>query len=116
MATEDIPDVIPGSAVTGGQDTVWEDRPRTLKDILSSSRLPLTVRLHRGDLARHVQGWPDHAHLLRVVEVRRRQIVIGRQMQWDKRTNDYVATGDQLEIPALYKGRHSSHYITSFYT
>ncbi|XP_041357331.1 uncharacterized protein LOC121374331 [Gigantopelta aegis] len=104
MAAEDIPDVIPGSSATGGQDSVWDDRPRSLQEILASSRLPVPVKLHKGDVSSYLPAWPDHGDVIRVLEVRRRQIVIGRQMQWDKRTNDYVATGDHLEIPALYKG------------
>ena len=105
MEADDVPGVIPESSNKCGQASVWEDKPRPLKEILSSTRLPCTLKLHQGDLSKCLPNWPEHADVVRVTDLRRCQIVIGREMEWDKGTNDYVPTGEQLEIPALYKGK-----------
>ncbi|CAG5126386.1 unnamed protein product [Candidula unifasciata] len=42
--------------------------------------------------------------VLQIHEVTRKKIMLARKMTWDKRQNDYVVTGGQMEIPASIKG------------
>ncbi|XP_046576695.1 LOW QUALITY PROTEIN: uncharacterized protein LOC124284634 [Haliotis rubra] len=86
------------------KDIVWDDRPRTLRQIMTSCRLPFHVKIHRGDLSKYIPASSDQNDVLHVLEVRRRKIVLGRRLQWEKRANDYTVTGDQLDIPASFKG------------
>lgn len=42
--------------------------------------------------------------VLHIDEIVRKKIILGRKMTWDKRQNDYVVTGGQMEIPASVRG------------
>ncbi|BFY99729.1 hypothetical protein BsWGS_02769 [Bradybaena similaris] len=42
--------------------------------------------------------------VLHIDEIVRKKIILGRKMTWDRRQNDYVVTGGQMEIPASVRG------------
>ncbi|OWF49836.1 uncharacterized protein LOC110451178 [Mizuhopecten yessoensis] len=90
---------------------LWEDSPRLLKDMMSTSRLPFTAKVHTGDIGSYVPAWTspegageDEEEVLHVIETRRKKAVVARKMQWDRQTGDYAACGNGVEIPATYKG------------
>ncbi|XP_060075042.1 uncharacterized protein LOC132554749 [Ylistrum balloti] len=91
---------------------LWEDTPRLLKDMMSTSRLPFTAKVHTGDIGSYVSAWTSpegtgddpEDEVLHVVETRRKKAVVVRKMQWDRQTGDYAACGNRVEIPATYKG------------
>lgn len=94
------------------KEFVWEEKPRLLKDVLSTSRLPFTAKLHTGDIGVYVPKWADPEgvgtngeEILQVMETTRRKAVVVRKMQWNRQTGDYAICGSGVEIPATYKGR-----------
>ncbi|RUS73078.1 hypothetical protein EGW08_019159 [Elysia chlorotica] len=50
------------------------------------------------------KGARDEETILQIHETRRKKIILARKMTWEKRQNDYVVTGEQVEIPASFKG------------
>ena len=125
-------------------ELLWEDKRRTLRELVSSYRLPLAVKLKSGDISKYIKegsksngqsngqsnkptstsdagldsppgpcdskdSCVDRAGedvVLQVHETRRKKIVLARKMTWEKRQNDYVVSGEQVEIPASIKGRY----------
>ena len=51
------------------------------------------------------KGTRDEEMVLQIHEMRRKKIILARKMTWEKRQNDYVVTGEQVEIPASFKGK-----------
>lgn len=143
------------------RELLWEDKCRTLRDLIVHYRLPLAVKLKSGDISKYVpdsvsntsvsketniaasssqtsngssiggnqmklssisDSTPASANIdpegkvsargnsgqddfvLQIHETLRRKIIIARKMTWDKRQNEYIATGEQVEIPATVKG------------
>lgn len=129
---------------------LWEDKPRTIRELISSYRLPLAVKLRSGhipqlflekengstnkDVVNSITDSSDvnsaklgksspNGHfpsgfeskdtssqkpeetVLQIHEMRRKRIILARKMTWEKRQNDYVVTGEQVEIPAAFKGK-----------
>ncbi|XP_005107727.1 uncharacterized protein LOC101855593 [Aplysia californica] len=136
---------------TNINELLWEEKKRTLRELISSYRLPLAVKLKSGDVSKFLggsnstadrtgnsetsagsqnspslgngvsvgrdsnPGTPDSKDsclgrggqeevILQIHETRRRKIILARKMTWEKRQNDYVVTGEQVEIPASFKG------------
>ena len=97
----------------------WEDRVRTLKEIVQSGKIPCLVKVNRTDVSKyspeigHVQnnGLPED-EILHVLELRRHKIVIAHKLQWDRRTGDYQETGKQMEINVTQKGNYSNVICT----
>ncbi|CAL1536687.1 unnamed protein product [Lymnaea stagnalis] len=161
------------SLPTNVKELLWEERSRTLRELLASYRLPLAVKLKSGDISKYCaqpaatsasdvnkdasstatttgatsmathpvqftlgrdalslstdgtqrgkdsptgaddgSGGKDSPRnqtspndlVLQIHETRRKKIILARKMTWEKRQNDYVVTGEQVEIPASYKG------------
>ncbi|GFS17290.1 GRB2-associated and regulator of MAPK protein [Elysia marginata] len=137
---------------TNIRELLWEERAKTLRDLLSNYRLPLAVKLKSGDISSFLtsshhthggitnenglshsairasptklssgvdsrtdptgasntiikaKGTRDEEVVLQIHETRRKKIILARKMTWEKRQNDYVVTGEQVEIPASFKG------------
>ncbi|GFO37162.1 hypothetical protein PoB_006366700 [Plakobranchus ocellatus] len=131
------------------RELLWEERAKTLRELISNYRLPLAVKLKSGDISsllctgqqKHnennnengvshsfihspqfssgqesgfpgvkdadisTKGCREEEAVLQIHETRRRKIILARKMTWEKRQNDYVVTGEQVEIPASFKGR-----------
>ncbi|CAG5119834.1 unnamed protein product [Candidula unifasciata] len=138
-------------------ELLWEDKVRSLRDLVTTYRLPLVVKLKSGDINTYIvdnisgssvnnetkltgngqvasnnacdtsatdksspandltsssfeskntpvpsSGQADV--ILQIHETRRRKIIQTRKMTWEKRQNDYVVSGEQVEIPASFKG------------
>lgn len=87
-------------------DVVWEEKVRSLKDIIASFRLPLVARVKSGDLSRLLpRSGADDNNIIQIHELRRRKIVFARRLQWEKRQHDYIVSGEQVEVPASFKGK-----------
>ena len=92
------------------------NKPMSMKGHLAKHKLPFWVRLVQGNLQKHihslepsVQGPEGNSILgcevpLQVLEIRRRKLVIARKMQWERKVQDYVVTGKNLQIPINFKG------------
>ncbi|XP_076440084.1 uncharacterized protein LOC143279795 [Babylonia areolata] len=92
----------PGSTL---KDLAWDDKVRTLKDFVATYRLPLVARVRKGDLSKFLPPCgPGQDNVVQIHEVRRRKIVLARRLQWEKRQNDYIVSGEQVEVPASFKG------------
>ncbi|KAK7492910.1 hypothetical protein BaRGS_00015857 [Batillaria attramentaria] len=92
----------PGATV---KDLIWDEKARAFKDFVSTYRLPLVARLKSGDLSKYLPPCgPQEDNVVQIHELRRRKIVLARRLQWEKRQNDYIVSGEQVEVPACYKG------------
>lgn len=87
------------------KDLVWDDTVKRLKDFVASYRLPLVARVLSGDLSKYLPPCgSDEENVVQIHELRRRKIVLARRLQWEKRQNDYIVSGEQVEVPACFKG------------
>ncbi|XP_013086046.2 uncharacterized protein LOC106070650 [Biomphalaria glabrata] len=152
---------------TNIRELLWEDKSRTLRELITSYRPPLAVKLKGGDLAKYcpvetnretiaatltnnississippslvtftvgqdalpspvsssgptdgpsataVHGSADSCvkkpgkeeTILQIHETKRKKIILARKMTWEKRQNDYIVSGEQVEIPVSLKG------------
>ncbi|KAL5017154.1 hypothetical protein ScPMuIL_006743 [Solemya velum] len=94
------------------KEFTWDDRPRSLKDVLKISKQPFTVKLHKGNIDKYIPCRPglvkrngnQDGDVFHILETRKHKIVEARRMQWERSTNDYVVTDNRLEIPSSFKG------------
>ncbi|KAK6179664.1 hypothetical protein SNE40_011973 [Patella caerulea] len=93
------------------KEYVWEEKARSLREIVSlcHSRLPLAVKFvaGSGELSKYTGPQDDKGQtdrIYNILELRRKKIILARKLQWDKTVMDYMVTGDQIEVPASYKG------------
>ena len=113
------PPVIPRGALEDGlkipklpREFQWDDKTRSLKDLVSNGRLPFIAKLESGDVSEYDPTWKvsdDDAEyfdepLIHVLEVRRSKAVVVRKMQWNRKSGDYVTCGKEVDIPASFKG------------
>lgn len=141
-------------------ELLWEDKDRTLRELIATFRLPLFLKLKTGDISSYiVDNVPESNEtkfsgssqvsspsvcdtsaiarssstyssngveskktpvalsgqsdvILQIHETRRKKIIQARKMTWEKRQNDYVVSGEQVEIPASYKGKVACFIIS----
>jgi len=93
------------------KDLVWDEKPKLVKELIATSRLPFLAKLHSGNIQEHVPTWTtspeegeNEGDVLQVLEIRRKKMVVIRKMQWDRKRGDYVTGGTQTDIPATFKG------------
>ncbi|KAL8558041.1 hypothetical protein ACOMHN_022934 [Nucella lapillus] len=114
-------------SATAPENYVWSDRVQSLRDFVSKHKLPAIARVlsSAGELPQELLS-PSRSHqqqssappgssavysqsqgsVVRIHEVGKRRVVLARHVQWEKRQNDYVASGKQVDIhvPAPFKG------------
>ena len=96
----------PGATVA---DLAWDDKVKRLKDFVATYRLPVVALVRSGDLSKFLPPCgPRQDNAVQIHEVRRRKIVLARRLQWEKRQNDYIVSGEQVEVPASFKGREEA--------
>ena len=104
-----------GSAATDINPTefAWEDRVRTLRDIVTNGKYPCVVKVKSGDVekyrspasARDITCEGQFADdVLHVLELRRHKMVVSSKLQWDRRTGEYVKTEKSVDINVSQKG------------
>lgn len=102
-----------GSTGSNSVDLVWEDRVRSLKDIVTSGKYPCVVKVKSGDVGKYCHGGSNlgradssstEEELLHVLELRRHKVVVCVKMQWDRRTGEYVKTDTSADIRVTQKG------------
>ncbi|KAL3868202.1 hypothetical protein ACJMK2_041034, partial [Sinanodonta woodiana] len=85
---------------------VWDEKPRTFKDLVTGSRLPCLIKIVSGDIASHLP--PDKVDgrelpILSVLELKKHKMLITRKMQYDRKNGEYTPTEQILEIPVTHK-------------
>ncbi|KAL8590388.1 hypothetical protein ACOMHN_011602 [Nucella lapillus] len=91
----------PGSTL---KDLSWDEKVRSLKDFVATYRFPIVGRVRSGDLSKFLPPCgPGQDNVVQIHEVRRRKIVLARRLQWEKRQNDYIVSGEQVEVPASFR-------------
>lgn len=87
----------------------WEDKPRLLREILSTGHLPFVAKFHEGDLTKYIKTWrrpTDNADdsILHFVDTKTHQMVVCRKMVWDRKSGEYVAANKRSEIRSSVRG------------
>lgn len=111
----------PCSILKAGKDVVvpdvteitWEDRVRTLRDIVTNGKYPCVVKIKSGDVGKYRPGGstenvtcpePMEEEILHLIEMRRHKMVVSVKLQWDRRTGEYVRTDKSADIHVTQKG------------
>lgn len=87
----------------------WEDKPRLLREILSTGHLPFVAKYHEGDLTKYIKTWrrpvtDGEDSILHFVDTKTHQMVVCRKMVWDRRSGEYVAANKRSEIRSSVRG------------
>ncbi|XP_062578587.1 uncharacterized protein LOC134240509 [Saccostrea cucullata] len=88
---------------------IWEDKPRLLRDILSTSRLPFVAKHHEGDLVKYIKTWKRPSditedQIVHFVDTKTHQMVVCKKMVWDRKSSEYVTANKRMEIRSSVKG------------
>ena len=104
----------PGATLS---DLAWDEKVKNLKDFVATYRLPMVARVRSGDLSKFLPPCGPHQdNAVQIHEVRRRKIVLARRLQWEKRQNDYIVSGEQVEVPASFKGEGAAACLLKDFT
>ena len=97
---------VEGGGVGGGTGIQWEERQRTLKDIVQNGKYPCLVKVKSEDVETyaHTDGRTGQREVLHVLELRRHKMVVAAKLQWDRRSGEYLPTGRQSEVNVTQKG------------
>lgn len=87
----------------------WEDKPRLLREILSTGHLPFVAKYHEGDLTKYIKTWrrpvtDGEDSILHFVDTKTHQMVVCRKMVWDRKSGEYVAANKRSEIRSSVRG------------
>lgn len=102
-------------------DIIWEDRVRTLRDIVTGGKYPCVVKIKSGNIGKYVArntvqntstGREDEEEILHVLELRRHKMVVSVKLQWDRRTGEYVKTDKSAEINVAQRGLYIALYYS----
>lgn len=94
-------------------ELTWEDRVRTLRDIVTSGKYPCVVKIKSGDVGKYKPGndtgntsgtGQSNEEIVHVLELRRHKMVVSVKLQWDRRTGEYVKTDKAVDINVAQKG------------
>lgn len=95
-------------------DVEWEDRTRTLVDIVTKGKYPCFIKLKCDDLRKQCPGIRilpslgvsvlEDECVLRVLEMRRYKMVAAMKLHWDRRSMEYHETGKQIDINVTQSG------------
>lgn len=103
-----------GSGMQGSvtETTSWEEKVRSLRDIVTGGKYPCAVKVKSGDVEKQMKKagviissanqTDDIA--LNVLELRRHKMVVTTKLQWDRRTNEYTKTDKQYDVNVAQKG------------
>lgn len=100
-------------------EITWEDRVRTLRDIVTSGKYPCVVKIKSGDTGKYITrnaaqntntGREEEEEILHVLELRRHKMVVSVKLQWDRRTGEYVKTDKSAEINVAQRGLWKALY------
>ena len=95
-------------------ELVWEDRARTLTDIVTKGKYPCLLKLRLDDLRKlcpgvrvtqtPVEGLGEEECVVKALEMRRYKMVAAMKLHWDRRSMEYHETGKQIDINITQKG------------
>ena len=95
-------------------EIVWEDRTRSLSDIVTKGKYPCMIKIKRDVLRklcpgiRIIQspgdGEREDECIVKALEMRRYKMVAAMKLHWDRRTMEYHQTGKQIDINITQKG------------
>lgn len=101
-------------------EITWEDRVRTLRDIVTNGKYPCVVKIKSGDVGKYrPEGTtvsdtctePVEEEILHVLEMRRHKMVVSVKLQWDRRTGEYVRTEKSTDIHVTQKGTYGFYIL-----
>lgn len=108
-------------------DITWDDKPRTLKDliVLCRDRMPFVAKIQKGAITNYVPGWRSDSsdsrsdsddeleNILHVLEVKCRKIISIRRMQWNRQQAEYLPSDKEIQLPLTYKGKNNRARVAS---
>ncbi|KAK3584822.1 hypothetical protein CHS0354_006239 [Potamilus streckersoni] len=86
---------------------IWDDKPRTFKELVTGSRLPCILKIVSGDIASHLppgKVFGEECQIISVLELRKHKMLIIRKLKYDRKNGEYTPTEQTLEIPVSHKG------------
>ena len=96
----------------GESPVVWEERVRSLKDIVIGVKYPCVVKVKSGNVEKYMKksgvevpsGGQEEGPTLNVLELRRHKMVVTTKLQWERRTGEYTKTDKQYDVNVAQKG------------
>ncbi|KAL4236498.1 hypothetical protein ACF0H5_004884 [Mactra antiquata] len=94
-------------------DLTWEDRVRSLRDIVTTGKYPCIVRVKNGNVSRYRNGdynstpnvgSQSEDDVLHIIEMRRHKMVVCNKLQWERRTGEHTKTDTETDINVTQKG------------
>ncbi|WAR23020.1 GARE1-like protein [Mya arenaria] len=109
------------SSFTNGDTQSWEEKSRSLRDIITRGKYPCLVKVKGSVIRKYMPqkspgssptnpgagltGNPTNDdEILHVIELRRHKMVVATRLQWERRTNEYTRTDKHVDINVAQKG------------
>lgn len=101
-----------GMQTTLNEAIIWEDRVRSLKDIVTNGKYPCVVKVNLDNVAKYMQrsgieipaDRQGESLAVDVLELRRHKMVATTKLQWERRTGEYSKTDKHYDINVAQKG------------